>query len=462
MSIALEDLGRHRVAIWGTGREGQAALKLIRSRWPELPLIVADDNPDAVPPVGLARGRDIWAAGPQAREAALDTASVIVKSPGISLYSPSALKLRAQGAEITSLLNLWASQPRSGRTVAVTGSKGKSTTSSLIAHMLIGLGHSVELIGNIGVAPGQAPEREREADFCVIEVSSYQAALFDGRFDLVTLTNLEQEHLDWHGSVERYYADKLNLLSHASCVVAPCGARALLLSHMPACIDRSTLLGGAVRHWIWSNDDNGIHPSVSRIMDGHKTIGDLNNPFLARAHNLANLSTALCAMQHFSLNLRQALKICDTYQGLPHRQQVLGERNGVLFVDDSISTTPQAAIAALRVWRDRPACLILGGHDRGVDYAPLITYLIENPAVIVVGMGPSGARIVQSLTQQDYAAKICCAQNMREAVAACLEHMRHGGMILLSPAAPSYGLFKDFAERGREFAKCCGFESRED
>lgn len=462
MNLRLDDLRDHRVAIWGAGREGQAALKLIRARWPDLPLIVADDTPDAARPEGLMLGSDIWAAGPQARESALASASIVVKSPGISLYAPSVRDIQSRGVVVTSLLNLWASQPRKGRTLAVTGTKGKSTTASLIAHMLEGLGHSVALIGNIGVAPGQNAERESAADFCVVEVSSYQAAQFDGVFDLIALTNLEPEHLDWHGSVQRYYADKLNLLAHAYCGIAPLSAREALRFHMPASLDRDSLIGGALKRFVWSNAPEGIHPaSAGRVMEGDATIGIVSNPFLARAHNMANLSTALCALRHFSLDLRQALQSCETYQGLPHRQQVLGERDGILFVDDSISTTPQAALAALSVWRDRPVCLIVGGYDRGVEYDPLVTYLLEHPAVLVVGMGQSGARIARSLAEKKYAAPTCCSPTMREAVDLCLRNARQGGIILLSPAAPSYGLFKDFTERGREFAKCCGFTRTE-
>lgn len=458
MTVTLENLGRHAVAIWGAGREGQAAAALIRRRWPNLPLIVADDNIDARHENFDLRKDDAWAAGVQEREKALRLASVVIKSPGISLYHPFAHELASRGVHVTSLLNLWAALPRAGKTIAITGTKGKSTTSSLIAHILQRLGKSVALIGNIGAPPGQDFERERDADFCVIEVSSYQAAQFQGIFDLVALTNLEPEHLDWHGSVARYYSDKLNLFSHARCGIVPVFARQLLEAYLPASIDRALFRGGSLQQLLWSHSRERMHLSDDfSILDGDQVIGQIRNPFLARRHNAANLVTALCALQHFSLDLRQCLSFSESYQGLPHRQQVLGERSGILFVDDSIATTPQATIAALSVWHDRPTSLIFGGFDRGIDYQPLVSYLIEHPILSAVGMGPSGSRIVQLLMQHGYSAPVCCAATMQEAVSVSLRDQFTGGLVLLSPAAPSYGLFKDFSERGEAFAKCCGF-----
>ena len=170
-------------------------------------ITVLDDAEDA---------RDVDApliSGRASIAAAIDGFDVVVKSPGISLYDPLVLRARANGVRFTSLLNLWFADAPTCRTICVTGTKGKSTTTALIAHILRGVGWNAVAAGNIGVPVTELPRDGLDA--AVIEVSSYQAADFDGQCDIAVLTSLHQEHLDWHGSVAAYRRDKLNLLRHA-------------------------------------------------------------------------------------------------------------------------------------------------------------------------------------------------------------------------------------------------------
>ena len=206
------DLGSRRVAIWGLGREGQAAIGFLRKHHPTLPLILLDDIAEARIP-DKHGGNFTCAFGPERIANALDEIDVVVKSPGVSLYRDDIRSARERGVQITSLLNLWFAEKPDLTTIAVTGTKGKSTTASLIAHMLERLGRRVALVGNIGI-PITGIESAR-ADTAVIEVSSYQAADFDGQCDIGVLTSLYPEHIDWHLSVENYYRDKINLLNHS-------------------------------------------------------------------------------------------------------------------------------------------------------------------------------------------------------------------------------------------------------
>src|SRR4029077_17501565 len=149
--------------------------------------------------------------GGEAIANALDEGDIVVKSPGISLYRDDLMRARSRGVQITSLLNLWFAEKLAITTIGVTGTKGKSTTASLIAHVLRRLGRKVALAGNIGVPVTEIGS----VDYAVIEVSSYQAADFDGVCDLAVLTSIYSEHADWHLTVERYVRDKLNLLTHS-------------------------------------------------------------------------------------------------------------------------------------------------------------------------------------------------------------------------------------------------------
>jgi UDP-N-acetylmuramoyl-L-alanine---L-glutamate ligase len=164
------------------------------------------------------------------------------------------------------------------------------------------------------------------------------------------------------------------------------------------------------------------------------------------------LSGALAVARMFGIDVDTALRAAQDFAPLPHRQQEIGEAEGVLFVDDSISTTPEAAIAALDVYRDRDVTVILGGHDRGIDYGALATRLQTSPPNGIILMDASGKRIHSLLPDAHH------VNSMREAVTLAKKVTPRGGVILLSPAAPSYGAYRSFIERGQDFTRCAGLQ----
>ncbi len=428
-----------RVAVWGLGREGRAAVRLLRARHPNLRLLLLDDTETAPPPtefdnVDLAFGAD-------AIGAALGQVDVLVKSPGVSLYRREIEIARGSGVAVTSLLNLWFAEKAAVTTIGVTGTKGKSTTASLVAHILGRLGCRVALAGNIGVP---VTEIDKEAaDYAVIEVSSYQAADFDGVCDIAVLTSLFPEHLDWHRTLDNYYRDKLNLLRRARCAVVNAEAA-------PAV--------GLARHLF--NDEAGLHCRGPEIFDGRARVGKVDNRYLARLHNLSNLCAALTVAKVLGLDLRAALDAAADFRGLPHRQQELGDIDGVLYVDDSISTAPESTAAALDVYAGHAITLIVGGYDRGIDYGKLVTRLAAEAVRAVICLGVSGERIYAALGTVGGPPTTVLAQSMEDAVADAKRMTQTGGVVLLSPAAPSYGHYRDFAERGRDFAAKAGFPAQ--
>jgi UDP-N-acetylmuramoylalanine--D-glutamate ligase len=410
--MRVDELRGKRIAIWGYGREGRAALRFLRERMPEASVTILDDATDGKDDgAPLIRGREAIAAS-------ILGFDVVVKSPGISLYDPLVRQAQSHGVRFTSLLNFWFADQPKARTICVTGTKGKSTTAALIAHILQGVGRQAALAGNIGVPVTELPRNGLE--FAVVEVSSYQAADFTGVCDLAVLTMLAQEHLDWHGSVEIYQRDKLNLLRHAR--------------HSIVNADAHTATGDML-DVTYFDPHPDLHP---------------NNNYLARPHNLANLSAALAVAQHVGVDQAQALHVAESFGPLPHRQQEIGEIDGVLYVDDSISTTPESAIAALEVYRDRPVTIIIGGQDRGIDYGALVDRLRAAPLHGIILLDASGRRIGGLLPTAHF------AQSMRAAVELARRMTPKGGVVLLSPAAPSYGMYRNFIERGEDFARCAG------
>jgi UDP-N-acetylmuramoylalanine--D-glutamate ligase len=436
------DLARRRVAIWGLGREGRAAIRFLRQRHPALPLLLLDDDRDAQPPPGLA---DIGCAfGGAQIAAALDRIDVIVKSPGVSLERDEIRAAAARGIAVTSLINLWFAEQYPVTTICVTGTKGKSTTASLVARILQRFGRAAALAGNIGVP---ITEIDAAARYAVIEVSSYQAADFVGTCDLAVLISLFPEHLDWHRSVENYYRDKVNLLRHARCRVVGRSAAPIV----------ERLVDERCRPIVWFDDANQIHARGAEIFDSEARVGPVGDPYLERPHNRSDLCAALTAAKTLGIAPAEALDAARGFAGLPHRQQELGTRGGVLFVDDSISTIPESTIAALEVYAGRDITVILGGYDRGIDYGKLVAALAKGSAKRALCLGGSGARIDAGL---EAAAGLCSARrmpSMAEAVACAIRATPPGGVVLLSPAAPSYGDYRDFSERGRDFAMRAGF-----
>ncbi|MBV8133190.1 MAG: UDP-N-acetylmuramoyl-L-alanine--D-glutamate ligase [Alphaproteobacteria bacterium] len=444
--MRVSDLGSRRVAIWGLGREGRAALGFLRKHHPALPLMLLDDT---APEARILQEycNVTFAFGAESIANALNEVDVVVKSPGVSLYRDDIRSARNNGVQITSLLNLWFAEAPAVTTIGVTGTKGKSTTASLIAHILNRLGRRVALAGNIGVPVTEITN----ADYAVIEVSSYQAADFDGVCDLAVLTSLYPEHADWHQTVERYIRDKINLLSRGRrCIVNRAAADAV----------DSVILGSFAQNYLF-NDKGGIHSDESGIFDGRDLIGIVPNAYLVRTHNRSNLCAALAVAKMLDIDLEVALDTTRDFRGLPHRQQELGQNGDVLFVDDSISTIPESTLAALAVYAGRDITLIVGGYDRGIDYDRLLKTLAAGAATAVICLGDSGRRIYDqtgaaSKPGGNLPCPIYLARSMEDAVSYATRITPPGGVVLLSPAAPSYGYYRDYIERGRDFAARAG------
>jgi UDP-N-acetylmuramoyl-L-alanine---L-glutamate ligase len=440
------ELGSRRVAIWGLGREGRAAIGFLRRHHPALPLLVLDEAADAHIPEDYRHNMKC-VLGAAEIAGALQDVDVIVKSPGVSLYREEIRAALRRGAQVTSLLNLWFAEKPALVTIGVTGTKGKSTTASLITHILSRLGRRVALAGNIGVPVTEVAN----ADHAVIEVSSYQAADFDGQCDLALLTSLYAEHTNWHLTHEQYVRDKLNLLSRSRCRIVNRDA-----------VDAISGYSSWPKHFY--NDESGIHFRGIEICDGGNSIGLVRNAYLARAQNKSNLCAALAVAKMLGIDLAAALDMTHDFPGLPHRQQELGQSGDLIFVDDSISTIPESTIAALNVYAGRDITVIVGGYDRGIDYRKLVDALLRGAAKAVVCLGESGKRIY-ALTQaalkerDDKVCAICEVSSMEEAVGWAKRVTPAGGVVLLSPAAPSFGHYRDYIERGRDFAVKAGLQA---
>lgn len=436
------ELSGKRVAVWGFGREGRAALDALARRLPgqAVDVYVGDDEAGAATAAYPHAG--VIATPPDVET--LSRYDVVIKSPGISAYKPELLGAQAAGTRFTSGTALWFGGHAGARSVAVTGTKGKSTTSALIAHLARSLGVRTALAGNIGLPLLELDDGE--ADLWVIELSSFQTSEALG-VDLGVVTSLYEEHLDWHGSRERYVDDKLKLLAASSRVLVNVMQPALLAraSKHPGLNTFGTVAGWHVADgWIRHGDEAVIHAD------------QVAAPGL---HNAINACAALAALELMGLDARAAAPALASFVPLPHRLQPLGDHDGVRWINDSISTTPLASLAALESIHDKHVALIVGGHDRGLDWTVFVDAMRVHAPDAIICQGRNGPRIADALEAAGVA-NVFRATDLAAAVGAARAALHGGGTVVLSPGAPSFDQFKDYADRGKRFAEMAGFEAQ--
>ncbi len=427
-----------RVGVWGLGREGRAIVRAVGEGLPGTSLTVVDERTPGEPGVG----RD---------PAALRGCDVVVRSPGISRYRPEIADLVAAGVEMTTGTNLWFAEHPGARAIGVTGSKGKSTTSALIAHLAAAAGLRVQLAGNIGVPLADLIGTDGAGvDLWVLELSSFQTSDLDASPTVGVLLNLYREHTDWHGTRERYWNDKLNLFAH----------RPEMASVLNAADPEVRARGAGLPHPRWFMQPDGFDVAPSGVTRAGAPFAARAEIGLAGDHNLANVCAALTALEAAGVEVGGLGDALAGFRPLAHRLQVLGEGGGVLYVDDSIATIPEATVAAARALAPRPVVLLVGGLDRHQDYAPLARYVAAEASVAgVVALPGNGARILESIAAEPRppggeTTPVERADDLPDAVARARRLVPRGGAVLLSPGAPTGDDFRDFQVRGDAFADC--------
>ncbi|MEM9531839.1 MAG: UDP-N-acetylmuramoyl-L-alanine--D-glutamate ligase [Pseudomonadota bacterium] len=436
--MKLADLAGRRVAVLGMGREGQAAAERLRAQSP-VSITLLDEQPFVAPDWGSAVRTGSLA------ELALDSFDVIIRSPGVSVYRPELRHAAEAGVHITSGTSLWLNEPPPAPVLAVTGTKGKSTTASLLAHLLEAAGRRVALAGNIGV-PVLALPAQPVPDYYVLELSSYQIVDLTGQVSWALLTNLLRDHLDWHGGVEPYQQDKLRLLS-----------RTTVGAVLPADLALPEGLEVAVPVVSFGGDDGWRVTADGVFFGPEQRAGPVDWPLLG-THNLRNLSGALALLAALEEPTVEVLDSLQQFRGLPHRLERVGAGAGVTCIDDSISTTPDATRAAIEAIPAGALILILGGTDRRQRWQELAAYLnrcaVDRP-LTVVAQGETGGAVASAFAEHAPSVRLVEAAGVTAATRKALKLAGRGSTILLSPGAPSFDQFSTFVERGECFARVC-------
>jgi UDP-N-acetylmuramoylalanine--D-glutamate ligase len=430
--ISWSALADATVGVWGLGVEGQASIRRLAAMG--VPRVLVDDVP-ATPELD---GHPVLATSDGGLEA-LARCDVVIKSPGISRYRPEVAQLEAAGAAVCGGLGLFMGDADPARVVCITGTKGKSTTTAIAVHLLAGLGYAARAGGNIGRPPWD-PAEDRDTDYWIVETSSFQVPDLAVAPHVVAVTSLSPDHLDWHGTVERYYADKLSLATLPGVTLALADGSDERLRA------QEDLLGPHVR-WVSGEE-------VERDLRWSSALG-LEGP-----HNARNASIARAVLSGIGIaeaSDEDALaRAAGGFDGLPSRFRSLGRIGDVEFVDDGLSTNVLPAQAALAAFGERPVALLVGGHDRGVDYDPLARTIAGRTApTLVVTMPDNGPRIGAAVRAvSDGRVEVADGTGLDDAVDTAFAWASAlGGVVLLSPAAPSFGRFGDYRERSAAFAE---------
>lgn len=414
----IDFLNQKRILILGYGREGSCALRFLQQNLPDAEIAVADQQELDIPNVKTICGDNYLDA--------VKDYDIVIKSPGVIIKN---FLDDTQKAKITSLTDLFLRFTKN-ITIGITGTKGKSTTSSLIYHILHNCGKDAVLVGNIGKPCFDIIDELKPETIVVFEMSSHQLEFIQASPHIAILLNIYQEHLDHYIDAEGYYDAKKNIFRHQ-------GANDLLI------------YGDIFQHA--NQEELDAYPM--RKLDIYH---DINIPRefiktnLIGEHNYYDILAASAACEECGVAQDDILNAVATFNGLPHRLEYVGEFKGIKFYNDSIATAQEAVISAVKAIGDVDT-LILGGMDRGLDYHILVDFLRSSSVRNVILLPNTIESFERIFNEAPHKQLLIPVENMTQAVEKSYELTAKGHTCLLSPAAASYGFYKNFEERGKDF-----------
>lgn len=432
----IDFLTNKKILILGLGKEGISTYKLIRKYLKEQPIYIGDYNEDIKNNELFKNDKNIIFKVGKNYLNNLNDYDLIIKTPGISFKDVDTLKIKDK---ITSELELFL-EFFPVFTIGVTGTKGKSTTSSLIYQMLKEQGKKCLLLGNIGNPVFDYLDEIEENMFVVLEMSSHQLEFMHKSPNIAILLNIFEEHLDHYNSYREYALSKCNIYKHQK-------ANDYFLYNID-----NKMLQEVVHHpcsvtyQVSLNKDGDIYFKDNKVYFKDKILFDNQEKRnLLGTYNLNNIMFVLGVSEILNLNLSQSVKSICNFKTLEHRLELVGTYHNITFYNNSIATIPEATIEAIKALENVDT-LIIGGMDRGIDFQPFIDYLNNCSIKNIICLPKTGHDIGKKLNKPGI-----MVETLEEAVKVAKEVTSPGKICLLSPASPSYGFFKSFEERGNLF-----------
>jgi UDP-N-acetylmuramoylalanine--D-glutamate ligase len=404
--MTFEKLGEARkILIYGKGREGMSALAFLTRRFPKTEITAYDDQTDQKPDFAKY--------------------DVIVVSPGVPRE-----KLKDAKATLTSGTEIFFDnlpEERRKHLIGVTGTKGKSTTVKFIYEMLVNAGHCAAIGGNFGTALLELYDDflAKRYEWLIVELSSYQLENLKTSPGIAIYLNLYRDHLDRHHTFSRYRRAKENIFrfqQKGDILIIPSGQT------------------------ISKNHAAVFAPPAQAALFPKRSL-------FRAPHLLQNFGAALSVTKLLRIPRNIIAKTAKSFKGLPHRMELFATHAGISFCDDAISTNPDSTMAAVRLFNKQLGSIILGGQDRSQKFPALIAKLKQHHIEIIAIPSEVTLRIIKTAAQLNYKDHVVLANDLKDAVRIAFAKTARGKISLLSTAAPSYGNFKNFEEKGDLFKR---------
>lgn len=415
----IEFLKDKSVLILGFGREGKSTYNYIRRYLPEKKLTVADGKEQNIDDENVA-----VVCGENYLDC-LDGFDVVIKSPGISFAEVEI----PENTFVTCQTDLFLKYAPCKK-VGVTGTKGKTTTSTLIYKMLRAGNADCVLMGNMGLPVLDYIDEMTGDKTAVIELSSHQLEFTHSSPQVAVITNIYEEHLEhYRGGMSGYVNAKLNIVRYQG-------------------KDDTFIYNGS------QGVDRFINPEEIKsrkiaVSEEDKLPFTLDNPRLKGRHNRHDVLYALAAARLFNVSDQHAAEAAADFEGIEHRMEPVGEYRGISFYNDCIATVPRAVMCSVEALS--PQTLIIGGLDRGIDYTDFAADLENSGVEVIIGTKTTGHKIIDMMLSAGTKKQLVKAENLEEAVKTAYEKTQKGRVCVLSPAASSYNEYKNFEEKGRRF-----------
>lgn len=451
--IARAIMGNMKIIIAGYGVEGISSLIYFQQKFPDAEFVVADERPadelPAIPSgVRLISGKNVFSEQ-------LGDADLVVRTASLPPRN-----IKTNGKIWSATNDFFDKCPAS--IIGVTGTKGKGTTCSLIMAILQQAGQTVHLVGNIGVPALDVLPKIKKTDIVVYELSSFQLWDLEKSPHIAVVLMIEPDHLNVHTDFADYLNAKKNIRRHQHlgdvCLYHPTNKYSQEVAATPLDElldkgdDHGDTLGFAQRYAI--PDDDQVYVRDGYFCVQNRQICSTSHLRLPGAHNLENACAAMSAVTGLPITVtnEQFAAGLESFTGLPHRLKFVAEKNGVKYYDDSISTTPGSAIAALKAFTE-PKVLIFGGSDKGADYTELAQEIAKQQMRAVIVNGANASEIIEILHKNKVSCQVVQLEmaTMPTVFEVAANQAQSGDVVILSPAAASFDMFKSYNDRGEQF-----------
>ena len=444
-------MNKKKVLVFGMARSGIAAAQLLLERGAEVTICDGKAEADFDGALdGLKAAGARFMLGEQHPEEKLAGFDALVLSPGIPVEHPAVVKAKEMGIEVMGEIE-YAYREATGLLLAITGTNGKTTTTTLLGEIFKNAGKRTFVVGNIGTPYSGAVSQMRPGDVTVCEISSFMMETSSKFHPAVSaVLNISEDHLNRHGTMERYISLKERIFENS-------GEDDWLVLNWDDPITRD-MANRAHCQIAWFSSRNEV-PFGAFVVNGnivygtaqdHKVICPASEVYIPGEHNLKNALAATAMAMASGVPAPVIRHTLKTFKGVEHRIEFVRELDGVRFINDSKGTNVDSTIQAVRAM-DRPTVLILGGSPKKTNYVPLGEEILKCPIVHIVLIGETAKEIQKALDIVGYKDYIHAGYDFKKAIELSFELAPKGGNVLLSPACASFDMFDDYEARGRIF-----------